>query len=97
MWNADLLVVNHGPCFFSDLALRRDGASILPDYDTVIFDEAHTMEGVAADHMGIRLSEGQFDYLMNRLYNDRTQRGLLLVHKLQKAQQQVQTISLSVP
>ena len=91
VWNADLLVVNHA-LFFSDLALRRDGASILPDYDTVIFDEAHTMEGVAADHMGIRLSEGQFDYLMNRLYNDRTQRGLLLVHKLQKAQQQVQTI-----
>lgn len=91
VWNADLLVVNHA-LFFSDLALRRDGASILPDYDTVIFDEAHTMESVAADHMGIRLSEGQFDYLMNRLYNDRTQRGLLLVHKLEKAQKQVQTI-----
>ncbi|MCR9202047.1 MAG: helicase [Planctomycetaceae bacterium] len=91
VWNADLLVVNHA-LFFSDLALRRDGASILPDYDTVIFDEAHTIESVAADHMGIRLSEGQFDYLMNRLYNDRTQRGLLLVHKLEKAQKQVQTI-----
>lgn len=91
VWNADLLVVNHA-LFFSDLALRRDGASILPDYDTVIFDEAHTVESVAADHLGIRLSEGQFDYLLNKLYNDRSQRGLLLVHKREKSQQQVQAI-----
>lgn len=91
VWNADLLVVNHA-LFFSDLALRRDGASLLPDYDTVIFDEAHTVESVAADHMGIRLSEGQIDYLMNRLYNDRSQKGILIAHKLEKSQQQVQAI-----
>ena len=91
VYNADLLVVNHA-LFFSDLALRRDGASILPDYDTVIFDEAHTIEAVAAEHLGIRLSEGQIDYLMNRLYNDRTHKGMLLAHKLQKAQLQVQSI-----
>ena len=40
--HAQLLVVNHA-LFFSDLALRREGASILPDYDAVIFDEAHTL------------------------------------------------------
>ena len=91
IWNADLLVVNHA-LFFSDLALRRDGANILPDYDTVIFDEAHTVEAVAADHLGIRLSEGQFDYLMNKLYNDRANRGLLVAHKLEKAQKQVMAV-----
>lgn len=91
VWNADLLVVNHA-LFFSDLALRRNGASILPDYQTVIFDEAHTVEAVAADHLGLRLSEGQIDYLMNRLYNDRSQRGLLIAHKLESAQQKVMTI-----
>src|SRR5262249_33024846 len=37
IWNADLLVVNHA-LFFSDLALRREGASVLPDYDVAIFD-----------------------------------------------------------
>ena len=41
--NAQILIVNHA-LFFSDLALRRAGASILPDYDVVIFDEAHTLE-----------------------------------------------------
>lgn len=91
VWNADLLVVNHA-LFFSDLALRREGASVLPDYDTVIFDEAHTIEAVAADHLGIKLSAGQIDYLMNRLYNDRTQKGLLLTHKLEKSQQQVMRV-----
>ena len=91
VWNADVLIVNHA-LFFSDLALRRDGASILPDYDTVIFDEAHTMEAVAADHLGLSISEGQVDYLLNKLYNDQSQRGLLLVHSLQDAQRQVQRV-----
>ena len=50
--NAQLLIVNHA-LFFSDLALRRQGASILPDYDVVIFDEAHTLEAVAGDHLGL--------------------------------------------
>ena len=40
--NADVLVVNHA-LFFSDLSLRRIGVNILPDYDTVILDEAHTL------------------------------------------------------
>ena len=50
--NAQVLVVNHA-LFFSDLALRREGASILPDYDIVVFDEAHTLEAVAGDHLGL--------------------------------------------
>ncbi len=91
VWNADLLIVNHA-LFFSDLALRRDDASILPEYDTVIFDEAHTVESVAADHLGLSVSEGQVDYLLNRLYNDQAQRGLLVTHSLVECQKQVQKI-----
>lgn len=91
VWNADLLIVNHA-LFFSDLSLRRDDASILPEYDTVIFDEAHTVEAVAADHLGLSVSEGQVDYLLNRLYNDQAQRGLLVTHQLLDAQKQVQKI-----
>ncbi len=88
IWNADLLVVNHA-LFFSDLALRREGASILPDYDVVIFDEGHTIEAVAGEHLGISVSSGQLDYLFNKLYNDRTQRGLLIHHHLVDAQRLV--------
>lgn len=88
VWNADVLVVNHA-LFFSDLAIRREGSSILPDYDTVILDEAHTIEAVAGDHLGLSITNSQFDYLFNKLYNDRTQKGLLMHHNLVDCQQHV--------
>ncbi len=87
--NAQILVVNHA-LFFSDLALRRQGASILPDYDIVVFDEAHNLEGVASDHLGVNLSSGQIEFVLSKLYNERTQRGLLVHHKLAEAQREVQ-------
>ena len=95
VWNADVLVVNHA-LFFSDLALRRDGSSILPDYDTVILDEAHTIEGVAGDHLGLSITNSQFDYLFSKLYNDRTQKGLLLHHNLIACQQHVTRLRFMV-
>jgi ATP-dependent DNA helicase DinG len=86
--NAQLLIVNHA-LFFSDLALRRDGVSILPDYDAVILDECHTIESVAGDHLGIRITSGQFTFLFDRLYNDRTQRGLLVDKELKGLQKEI--------
>jgi ATP-dependent DNA helicase DinG len=83
--NAQILVVNHA-LFFSDLALRRVGASILPDYEAVIFDEAHTLEQVASDHLGLSVTAGQVQYVLNRLYNDRTNKGLLVTRRLRDAQ-----------
>ena len=83
--NAEVMVVNHA-MFFSDLSLRRQGVSILPDYDAVILDECHTIESVAGDHLGIRLSTGQFDYLFDKLYNDRNQKGLLITRDLRSLQ-----------
>ena len=88
MQHAQILVVNHA-LFFSDLALRRQGASILPDYDVVVFDEAHNLERVAGDHLGVHVTSGQVDYVLSKLYNDRTNRGLLVHHKLGEAQRQV--------
>lgn len=86
--NAQLMIVNHA-MFFSDLALRRQGIALLPDYDAVVLDECHTLESVAGDHLGIRLTNGQFDFLFDRLYNDRTQKGLLVTHELQTLQRMV--------
>lgn len=86
--NAQLLVVNHA-LFFSDLSLRRAGVSILPDYDAVIFDEAHTLEAVAGAHLGLSVGSGQVEWVLNKLYNDRTDKGLLVHHGLAEAQKQV--------
>lgn len=87
--NAQLLIVNHA-LFFSDLSLRRSGVSILPDYDAVIFDEAHTIESVAADHLGLGVTSGQVEFTLNRLFNDRTNKGLLKHHDMSAAQQEVE-------
>jgi ATP-dependent DNA helicase DinG len=85
MQHAQVLVVNHA-LFFSDLALRAQGASILPDYEIAIFDEAHTLESVASDHLGVTVTSGQIEYLLNKLFNDRTNKGLLVHHKLPELQ-----------
>ena len=86
--NAQVLIVNHA-LLFSDLALRRSGVSILPDYDVVVLDEAHTIESVAGNHLGIRITSGQIDYTLNKLYNDRTQKGLLVHHELRELAREV--------
>lgn len=77
MSNGQILVCNHA-MFFSDLALRRAGASLLPDYDFVILDEAHTIEAVASDHFGLSISEFSVRHLLNALHAERTQRGFLM-------------------
>src|SRR5437868_6607783 len=86
--NAQLLIVNHA-LFFSDLALRRQGASILPEYDAVVFDEAHNLEAVASEHLGIKVSSGQVNWLFNKLYNDRNNKGLLIEPNLADEQRLV--------
>ncbi len=73
---ADLLVVNHA-LLIADLVLRRDSASVLPDYEFVILDEAHTLETVATDQFGASISSGQVQHLLSGLFNERTGKGFL--------------------
>lgn len=85
--HAQLLVANHA-LFLTDLAIRRAGGTLLPDYDVVILDEAHHLEAAASEYLGQSLSSSQVDYVLSKLYNDR-QRGLLVAHGLHKPQRQV--------
>jgi ATP-dependent DNA helicase DinG len=56
---ARIVVVNHH-LFFADLALRgAHPASVLPDYDAVIFDEAHQLEDVATEYFGTTVSSAR--------------------------------------
>ncbi len=75
---ADVLVVNH-TLFFTLLGGVDEEleGGILFKNDFVIFDEAHIMESVASRHIGLSVSSGQVRYALNRLYNPRTQKGLL--------------------
>jgi ATP-dependent DNA helicase DinG len=81
MAHAQVLVVNHA-LFFADLAVRRSGASLLPNHDIVIFDEAHTVEGVASEHLGIGVSSGGVERVLSKLHSERTHRGLLAHYRM---------------
>ncbi|MDR3555032.1 MAG: ATP-dependent DNA helicase [Syntrophobacteraceae bacterium] len=53
---ADIVVVNHH-LFFADMALRQKGLDgVLPEYDAVVFDEAHLLEDVAGEYFGVHFS-----------------------------------------
>jgi ATP-dependent DNA helicase DinG len=60
---ADLVVVNHH-LLCADLAVK-DGSygSVIPDYDTVILDEAHLLEDVATQYFGIQVSSHRLEDL----------------------------------
>ena len=76
--SADVLVLNH-TLFFTLLGGidEEQEGGILFKNDFVIFDEAHTMENVASRHIGLSVSSGQVRWALNRLWNPRTEKGLL--------------------
>lgn len=54
---ADLVVVNHH-LFFADAALRRSSAmAALPDSQAVIFDEAHLLDDIVTQFLGVHLGQ----------------------------------------
>ncbi|MHB1456815.1 MAG: ATP-dependent DNA helicase [Armatimonadota bacterium] len=65
---ADIIITNHS-LFFSDLAVRMENpkAGILPDYDAVVFDEAHHLEDVATKVFGIEYNSFLVPSLLNRV------------------------------
>ncbi|HEX8325303.1 MAG TPA: DEAD/DEAH box helicase, partial [Tepidisphaeraceae bacterium] len=79
MQGGQLLIVNHA-LFFSDLALRMAGVNYLPKYDAVVFDEAHTIEDVAGQHFGLKVTEATVRYQLRTLYDLKKGRGVLSVH-----------------
>ncbi len=85
---AQLLVVNHA-LLMSDLLLRAQGAAVLPNYDLVVIDEAHMLEGVATDHLGLSVSSTQVHYLLSSLFNERTSKGYLAALGLEKQRERV--------
>jgi len=76
---AHLLIANHH-LFFADIA---SGRQILPKYDAVVFDEAHNLEDVAADHLGFDLTNTQLKYLIDEFHHPKQKTGFLgRLHKL---------------
>ncbi len=72
-YKAHILITNHH-LFFSHLA---SGGNIFPRFDTVVFDEAHTLEDVATSYLGIELSNFQVKYFLDSLFNPQSKKGFL--------------------
>lgn len=73
---AQLVIVNHH-LFFADLAMRGPhGGGVLPDYDAVIFDEAHQVEDIATQFFGVSVSEGALARLARDLDRSFVTHGL---------------------
>src|SRR5687768_3236350 len=60
---SDIIIVNHH-LFFADLAVKQGGGEgVIPEYQAVVFDEAHEVEGVAGEHFGVKISSHQIQEL----------------------------------
>ncbi|MEO0096625.1 MAG: ATP-dependent DNA helicase [candidate division WOR-3 bacterium] len=75
---SNILIINHA-LFFANLNLEY---SILPEYQAIIFDEAHSIEDICANSFGFSISENNLKSLLFRLYNPKTKTGLLKILKL---------------
>ncbi|MEO8513798.1 MAG: helicase C-terminal domain-containing protein [Ignavibacteria bacterium] len=75
MKDADLLVLNHHLFFTLFGFYERDSEGYLYFNDFVIFDEAHTIEQIAAERVSPSVSKEQIRFWLNKLYNPRTQKG----------------------
>ncbi|MHB9008833.1 MAG: ATP-dependent DNA helicase [Limisphaerales bacterium] len=84
--SADVLVLNHTLFFMHLGGLEEEvDGGVLFKNDFVIFDEAHTLEQVAARHIGVSVSSGQLRFNLQRLWNEKTGKGLLATLRQGKA------------
>ena len=89
---SQVVVVNHS-LLFSDLA--TEGA-VLGDYEHLIFDEAHNIEKVAAQYLGLDLNIWRIRDLANRLYaRDQIETGVLVTLRTGLASSKLNDATLS--
>lgn len=63
--DANIVVINHH-LFFADTRLREEGFSeLLPNFDVIIFDEAHRLYEVASDFYTRQFSTKRLRYLLD--------------------------------
>lgn len=90
--DSDVIIVNHHLFFtlFDGISEEREG--YLYNNDFVIFDEAHTVEQVATDHISPSLSREQMKYHLLRLYNQNKKKGFLLTLPSLHIQMKIQNL-----
>lgn len=82
---SQILVANHH-LFFADMATA---GNVLPQYKAVVFDEAHQVEDVATDYLGVEITNFSVKYLLDSLLSQRTRKGMLTRLTIQGGELQV--------
>lgn len=72
-FQAQVLIINHYLYFANTGASCR----LLPEFEAVVFDEAHRLEDVAAGFFGVDVSSAGLERLLNQIHHRRHRRGLL--------------------
>jgi len=71
LYQANLIVANHA-LFFTDLFFKsKNLTGILPNYDLVVFDEAHHIEDVFSRHFAKTISFSDIELLFNQIRTKR--------------------------
>lgn len=73
-YRSRILVVNHH-LYFANLA---SDDKVLPSFDTVVFDEAHNLEEVAGNYLGLEISNIKVKYFLDSLFNPVSGKGFVL-------------------
>lgn len=76
--DSDVIIVNHHLFFTLFDGISEDKEGYLYRDDFVIFDEGHTVEQVATDHIAPSLSREMVKYHLLKLYNHQKKKGFLL-------------------
>jgi ATP-dependent DNA helicase DinG len=72
---AKVVVANHA-LVLSDVVARRERSALLPDTAYAVFDEAHHLERLASEHLGIHLSAWEIEQALGPVLDSKTGKGL---------------------
>jgi ATP-dependent DNA helicase DinG len=89
MKDADLLVLNHHLFFTLFGFYERESEGYLYFNDFVIFDEAHTIEQIAAERVSPSVSKEQIRFWLNKLFNPKTSKGFFAKRSANKLKELV--------
>lgn len=77
MESASVIVINHA-YLLTLLAIEAEfNKEALPAFDVLIIDEAHRLEDVTTETLGLRVSNYGLERFLERLYSSKKRRGLL--------------------
>ncbi|TFH42720.1 MAG: ATP-dependent DNA helicase, partial [Chrysiogenales bacterium] len=67
-WSRSTVLIMNHYLFFSNIASEK---TYLPPFDIVLFDEAHSIEEVAAGQIGFRIGYREIEEILQRFHGDR--------------------------